>query len=223
MSVCVHLFVCVYVYAHQVIGNAFKGDDCSSPRGLQADKVMMAATFSASSSQFPWIKLVCVCVCVIVCALWAVGKESKSCHGSQIIALGIAGHLHEQHHLWKLLFKISDWGPFNLCYVAFDTFSYQIQCQKSSLLTNKATFVFLGYIVTSHRDNVIFWALSFISDTLMAWCWHEESVRCYKLSFMIDCPWKNRHDGCYISYSSCQLLSLSVHLCEVCADVLQSI
>ncbi len=70
VSECVFLCVCVCVCvcAHWVIGNVvFKGDDCSGPRGLQADKVMMAATFSASSSQSPWSELECVCVCVCVC------------------------------------------------------------------------------------------------------------------------------------------------------------
>lgn len=62
--------VCVSLRAHRVIGYVvFKGDDCSGPRGLQADKVMMAATFSACSSQSPWSELVCsVCVSVSVCA-----------------------------------------------------------------------------------------------------------------------------------------------------------
>ena len=52
--VCVCMCVCVSLRAHRVIGYVvFKGDDCSGPRGLQGDKVMMAATFSACSSQSP--------------------------------------------------------------------------------------------------------------------------------------------------------------------------
>lgn len=48
----VHACVCVRVSKHWVRGNVvFKGGDCSGPCGLQADKVMMAPAFSASSSQ----------------------------------------------------------------------------------------------------------------------------------------------------------------------------
>lgn len=45
-----HVYVGVCVQS--VIGNVvFKGDDYSGPCGLQVDKVMMAVTFSAISSQ----------------------------------------------------------------------------------------------------------------------------------------------------------------------------
>lgn len=48
----VHACVCARVCKHRVRGNVvFKGGDCSGPCGLQADKVMMAPAFSASSSQ----------------------------------------------------------------------------------------------------------------------------------------------------------------------------
>lgn len=47
-----YLCVCVGVCVQSVIGNVvFKGDDYSGPCGLQVDKVMMAVTFSAISSQ----------------------------------------------------------------------------------------------------------------------------------------------------------------------------
>lgn len=54
LCACMYVCPCMCVYAceHWVIGNVvFKGGDCSGPCGLQADKVMMAPAFSASSSQ----------------------------------------------------------------------------------------------------------------------------------------------------------------------------
>lgn len=87
-SVCV--YICVLV--HWVIGNVvFKDDDYSGPCGSQTDKVMMAATFSAISSQSSWSKWVCKRVCVLMSRKWTCKLG------------GIALHVHEQHCLWMTM------------------------------------------------------------------------------------------------------------------------